>query len=104
MNVAEVTFMSKDNDDGEIESSEPEPEEEDDIYEEKERDQEEEDDEISPTEEAFMEGYEEEEKVAECAKCGKTLLEVEGAVEREFKGKHYRFCSEKCAKGYKFGK
>ena len=90
------------NDDDEIESSEPE--EEDDIYEEKERDQEEEDDEISPTEEAFMEGYEEEEKVAECAQCKKSLLEVKSAVEREFKGKHYRFCSEKCAKGYKFTK
>ena len=81
-----------------------EPEEEEDIYEEKERDELEEEDEISPTEEAFMEGYEEEEKVAKCAKCGKSLLEIKGAVEREFKGKHYRFCSEKCAGSYKFTK
>lgn len=95
--------MAKNNDD-EFES-EPEKEaEEDGVYEEKERDELEEDDEITPTEEAFMEGYEEEEKVAECSKCGKTLLEMKGAVEREFKGKHYRFCSEKCAKTYKFGK
>lgn len=94
--------MAKDNDDDEIESSEPEPEEEDDIYEEKERDKEEEEDEITPTEEAFMEGYEEEEKVAECAKCKKPLLDMKGTVEKEFKGNHYRFCSEKCAKTYRF--
>ncbi|MBI2550509.1 hypothetical protein HYV83_05020 [Candidatus Woesearchaeota archaeon] len=93
--------MPKDNDDEKLES-EPEKEDEDDIYEEKERDEMEEEDEISPTEEAFMEGYEEEDKVAECSKCKKPLLEMKSAVEREYKGKHYRFCSEKCAKGYKF--
>ncbi len=92
------------NDDAEIESGEPEPADDNDIYEEKERDELEEEDAITPTEEAFMEGYEEEEKVAECAKCKKPLLEMKGAMEREFKGKHYRFCSEKCAKSYKFGK
>ncbi len=99
--------MAKNNDDeDEIESEEPEAETEDDdgIYVEKERDELEEEDEITPTEEAFMEGYEEEEKVAECAKCKKPLLEMKGTIERELKGKHYRFCSEKCAKGYKFGK
>ncbi len=94
--------MAKDDEDDQIESVEPE--EEEDIYEEKERDKEEEDDEISPIEEAFMEGYEEEDKVAECANCKKALLEMKGAVEREFKGKHYRFCSDKCANAYKFGK
>lgn len=94
--------MAKDNDDDEIESEEPEPEEEDGIYVEKERDELEEEDEITPTEEAFMEGYEEEEKVAECAKCKNPLLEMKGTVERELKGKHCRFCSEKCAKAYKF--
>ena len=83
------------------------PEEADDddtVYEEEERDELEEDDEISPTEEAFMEGYEEEEKVAKCANCGKALLDIKTAVEREVKGQHYRFCSERCAKSYKFGK
>ena len=95
--------MAKDtNEDEKFEAEEPE--EEEDVYEEKERDKLEEEDEISPTEEAFMEGYEEEDKVAECAKCGKPLLEMKGAVEREYKGKHYRFCSEKCAGSYKFGK
>ena len=83
------------------------PEEADDddtVYEEEERDELEDDDEISPTEEAFMEGYEEEDKVAKCANCGKALLDIKTAVEREFKGQHYRFCSERCAKSYKFGK
>ena len=98
--------MAKDNnDEDEIAAEGPEEtEEEDDIYEEGKRDELEEEDEISPTEEAFMEGYEEEEKVAECAKCSKALLEIKGAVEREYKGRHFRFCSEKCAKGYRFGK
>ncbi|MBI2144592.1 hypothetical protein HYU17_05610 [Candidatus Woesearchaeota archaeon] len=95
--------MAKDESNGDNFEAE-EPESEDDIYEEEERNEEEESDEISPTEEAFMEGYEEEDKVAECAQCKKSLLEVKSAVEREFRGKHYRFCSEKCAKGYKFPK
>ncbi|MBI2144911.1 hypothetical protein HYU18_01170 [Candidatus Woesearchaeota archaeon] len=90
------------NDEDEIEPAEPE--EEEDIYEEEEREKEEEDDQISPTEDAFMEGYEEEETVAECSNCKKSLLEMKKTLEREFKGKHYRFCSEKCARSYKFGK
>ena len=95
--------MPKDSDDEKLES-EPEKEGEDDIYEEDKRDELEEEDEITPTEEAFMEGYEEEDKVAECSKCKKPLLEMKSTVEREYKGKHYRFCSEKCSNGYKFGK
>lgn len=81
-----------------------EPEEEDDIYEEDKAEELEEEDEITPTEEAFMEGYDEEEKVAECSNCKKPLLEMKSTIEREFKGAHYRFCSEKCAKAYKFPK
>ena len=96
--------MAKDSNEEKDEFVAEEPEEEEDLYEEEKRDELEEDDEISPTEEAFMEGYEEEEKVAKCAKCGKALLEMTGSVEREYKGRHYRFCSEKCAKGYRFGK
>ena len=97
--------MAKDDDVNDDEKLAPEEAEDDDtVYEEEARDELEEDDEISPTEEAFMEGYEEEEKVAKCANCGKALLEIKSAVEREFKGQHYRFCSERCAKGYKFGK
>lgn len=93
--------MAKNDDEDEIESEEPEAEDDEGVYVEKERDELEEEDEITPTEEAFMEGYEEEEKVAECAKCKKPLLDIKGTVEREIKGKHYRFCSEKCAKTYK---
>ena len=97
--------MAKDDDADDLEIGEPESaDEDDDIYVEKERDELEDDDEITPTEDAFMEGYEEEEKVAECAKCKKPLLDMKGTVEREHKGKHYRFCSEKCAKTYKFGR
>ena len=92
--------MAKNEDDESYEAEEPE--QEDDIYEEEERAKEEEEDQISPTEEAFMEGYEEEEKVAECANCKKPLLTMKGTIEKEQKGKHYRFCSEKCAKSYKF--
>jgi len=93
--------VNEDNDD---EKLEPEEAEDDDgVYAEEKRDELEEDDEISPTEDAFMEGYEEEEKVAKCANCGKTLLDIKTAVEREFKGQHYRFCSEKCGRSYKFG-
>lgn len=96
--------MAKNDVEDEVGSEEPEVEDVDDIYEEKERDELEEEDEITPTEEAFMEGYEEDEKVAECSNCKKPLLEMKGTIERELKGKHYRFCSEKCAKTYKFGK
>lgn len=97
--------MAKDDDDGvSDELADGNPKEDDDIYQEKNRDELEEEDEISPTEEAFMEGYDEEEKVAECANCKKPLLEMEGAVERELKGKHHRFCSERCARTYKPGK
>jgi len=95
--------VEKSNDDNGFDDA-AEPEEENDIYEEEKAEEQEENDEISPTEEAFMEGYDEEEKVAECALCRKPLLQVKGAVEREFKGRHYRFCSEKCSNGYKFGK
>ena len=96
-------LMAKDNDDDELAKGEGgEGEDEDDIYEEKERDEMEEEDQISPTEEAFMEGYDEEDKVAECSKCKKPLLEMKGTIEKEYKGQHYRFCSEKCAKTYKF--
>ncbi len=78
-------------------------EREEDVYDEDVREKQQEEDEISPTEEAFMEGYDEDEKVAECARCKKPLLEMKGTVEREFKKQHYRFCSEKCAAGFKFG-
>lgn len=78
-----------------------EPEQEDDIYEEEERQKEEENDQISPSEEAFMEGYDEDEKVAECATCKKPLLTMKSTIEREIGGKHVRFCSVKCSDSYR---
>ncbi len=55
----------------------------------------EEEDEITNVDEAFMEGYEEAEKVAECAMCKKML--DRNMIEEEMNGTVYRFCSSKCA-------
>jgi len=54
--------------------------------------------EIEPREEAFMQGYEEGEKVAICQNCGKTL--DDDIVEEEFDNQVYRFCSSTCASAY----
>jgi len=88
----------------EEEKSSDEIETEEDVYEEDEREKQEEEDAISPTEEAFLEGYDEDENVSTCAKCGKSLLEMKKTVEREYKGKHFRFCSQKHADSFKFGR
>jgi hypothetical protein len=79
-------------------------EKEEDIYDEDSREKQEDQDEISPTEEAFMEGYDDEESVVECTRCKKSLLKIKSTVERQFKGRHFRFCSEKCANDFKFPK
>ena len=55
----------------------------------------EEKDEISSEEEGFMEGYEQDSKLTNCANC-KKVLEDE-VVEREFDGETCRFCCDKCA-------
>ena len=57
-----------------------------------------EEDEITDVDEGFMKGYEEEEKLSGCGKCGK-VLESE-VVEREFGGELVRFCSSECADEY----
>ena len=74
---------------------------EEDIYREEDRDKMQEDAEITPVEEGFMEGYDEGAKSSNCPKCGKVIVEKEGVVEREIKGEHYMFCSQKCADEYK---
>ncbi len=56
-------------------------------------------DEISPEEEGFMQGYNNEE-TARCAFCHKPLLDPSTIVEREIDGKVYRFCSEECAEEF----
>jgi len=55
-------------------------------------------DEITDTDEGFMQGYDEGEKLAMCALC-KTILE-DNFVEREIDGEIYRFCSDKHAEIY----
>ena len=75
---------------------------ESDVYSEEGREELEEGDEITEVEEGFMEGYEEGEHQAKCAKCGKVL--VDNFVEEELEGHHYRFCSEECVKAFETGK
>jgi hypothetical protein len=79
-----------------------EQEHDEDVYEAEGREDLVEDDEITPEEEGLMEGYDKEVKEAKCAKCGKALIDEETVIEREYKDKVYRFCSEKCAGEYKF--
>jgi len=74
-----------------------------DIYDEEGREELEEADEITAVEEGFVEGYEEGEHQAKCAKCGKVLV-GENYVEEELDGLHYRFCSEECATAFEVHK
>lgn len=78
-------------------------EKEEDVYDDAGRDKLMEDDEITPEEDAFLEGYEDKGHLAKCEECGKLLEDVdnkEGIVEREFDGELRRFCSEECAEKY----
>lgn len=61
----------------------------------------EEDDEISPEEEGFMEGAENDGEQGKCANCGAALLNAENTFETKIDGKTYWFCSNKCIKHYK---
>ena len=56
-------------------------------------------DEISPEEEGFMQGYNNE-AIAKCAFCHKPLVDPSSVVERVIDGKTYRFCSEECAEEF----
>ncbi len=47
-------------------------------------------------EEGFQKGYEEEEKVSECAECGAAVKE-ERKIVHELEGEEYVFCSKACA-------
>jgi len=59
----------------------------------------EEEDEISPTEEGFMQGYKEGKRIAECPTCGKVLV-GQDIYESSINGKLYRFCSQSCARKF----
>ena len=74
-----------------------------DIYDEEGREELEESDEINEIEEGFVEGYEEGEHEAKCAECGKVLI-GEDFIEEELESKHYRFCSDECARAFEAGK
>ena len=68
------------------------------VYDEKGREELLEGDEISPEEEGFMEGYENQD-VARCAFCHAVLVDTK-VIERKINGKTYRFCSESCAEEF----
>ncbi len=71
---------------------------EEDIYNKKDREEMGEDAEISPEEEGFMKGYEDDSKVAMCPNCNKVL--GTDVVEREINGETYRFCCDRCAEEF----
>lgn len=60
-----------------------------------------EDDEISPEEEGFMEGAEEDGEQGKCANCGAALMDAESTFETKLDGKTYWFCSDHCLEKYK---
>ena len=72
---------------------------EEDVYTEKGREELMENDEISDTEEGFVQGFEEQEKVVECTNCKKILV-TEDFVEEEIDGDVVGFCSDECAEEY----
>jgi hypothetical protein len=56
------------------------------------------DDEISPTEEGFMEGAHDGGQGAKCRRCGKIL--DDDFIERKFGDEILRFCSDECVQKY----
>jgi YHS domain-containing protein len=55
----------------------------------------EEEDEITDVDEGFMKGYNESSESMKCSGCGVTL-EGHEVIEKDFKEKHYKFCSQHC--------
>ena len=74
-----------------------------DIYDEEGRDELEQNDEITESEEGFVEGFEEGEHEAICGECGVVLVDKD-IIEEDFDGKHYLFCSQECASAFETGK
>lgn len=69
-----------------------------DIYSEEGREDLVDNDEISPTEEGFMEGAHDDGQGAKCRKCGKPVMD--NFVERKVGDEIFRFCSDECAESY----
>ncbi len=80
-----------------------EGEHEGDIYDKEGREKLEEADEISEVEEGFVEGFEEGEHKAVCAKCGSVLVD-DNFVQEEIDDKQYNFCSDDCANAFESGR
>ena len=69
-----------------------------DIYSEEGRENLVESDEISPSEEGFMEGADGDGQGAKCRKCGKILMD--NFIEKKTGDEICRFCSDECAEKY----
>jgi ribosomal protein L24E len=76
-------------------------EEDEDIYRKTGRDELLEDDEISPSEEGFMEGEDHEGDSSKCAFCGAALTDVDEIIEEEIDDRMYMFCSNRHAEYFK---
>jgi hypothetical protein len=61
-----------------------------------------ENDEVSSEEEAFMQGYHDDENVDECAECG-SAIQDDKKVSKEMDGEKYEFCSKTCAEEFEEG-
>ena len=57
---------------------------------------------LDSSEEAFMRGYDNEEKIKECPECGVSIEEDEGIIIKIDDGK-VTFCSKICAQDYQEG-
>lgn len=56
---------------------------------------------VSSEEEAFMQGYSEEEKIVTCDECG---VAIHGTpLTKTIDGENHRFCSKECAKEFAEG-
>ncbi|MBS3157883.1 hypothetical protein J4206_01185 [Candidatus Woesearchaeota archaeon] len=68
-----------------------------DIYKKEEREEQLEGDEITPEEEEFMEGEEDESELGDCSNCGKTLTDSKDSlVSKEINKNRLWFCGKDC--------
>ena len=56
--------------------------------------------EVSSEEEAFLQGYNEDEKVHICEECGSALREGKKSFHKEINGEDHTFCSKSCAEEF----
>ena len=71
-----------------------------DIYSEESTEALEENDSIDEAEEAFMQGYLNEEEILECAECGLSLDEITKPIRKELNDEEVLFCSKSCLQDY----